>query len=315
MIDFTGHSRDSIDAAELAAFTYQAYSELPIPYKYGETEEELIDFFESKENCPNFLGLARRDGVLLGWAGVYHWTESMAYFLSWHPMVNPLDPVISQHLIRDCIEYTVSSGRSRMEVFLMNLTPKYREYAAVCGENYLAAGMTRGYEWKFMEADLKQPALVLPEVPESFTLRSLADIPNDTLWPSYDKTFKAGSDRRYAQQSAVQRRENFESFFSRQVPYDKEASLVLYDGEIIVGFVKIDIIPEGTYVHGVGVIPEYRGRGLGKYILGTSLQRAAVNHHEKMILEVDIDNQAAVGLYQSLGFKTVKGSVSYIWEK
>jgi hypothetical protein len=72
MVDFTGHSRDSIDVAELAAFTHRAYGELPIPYKYGETEEELIAFFESRRNCPDFLALARRDGVLLGWAGLYH---------------------------------------------------------------------------------------------------------------------------------------------------------------------------------------------------------------------------------------------------
>jgi ribosomal-protein-alanine N-acetyltransferase len=96
---------------------------------------------------------------------------------------------------------------------------------------------------------------------------------------------------------------------------DAEASLILLDGETIVGFVKIDIVPEGAYVHGVAVVPEYRRQGLAHYILGTSLRRAAENHHEKMVLEVDITNQDAVGLYQGLGFKTVKGSVSYIWEK
>ena len=315
MVDFISHSRDSIDAAELAAFTHRAYSELPIPYKYGGTEGELIAFFESRQDCPNYLALARQDGELLGWAGLYHWTDSMAYFLSWHPLVIPPDPAISQHLIRDCIKYTASSGRSRMEVFLMNLTPEYQEYASLCGANYLASGMKRGYEWKFMEADLKQLALALPDVTDSLTLRSLAEVSNDTLWPSYDAAFKAGSDRRYAQQSETQRRENFETFYSREVPYDPEASLVLYDGEAIVGFIKIDIISEGTYVHGIAVVPEYRGQGLAKYILGTSLRRAAANQHEKMILEVDIDNQAAVGLYQSQGFKTVKGSVSYIWEE
>jgi hypothetical protein len=41
MVEITGHSRDSIDVAELAAFTHQAYGRLPIPYKYGETREEL----------------------------------------------------------------------------------------------------------------------------------------------------------------------------------------------------------------------------------------------------------------------------------
>jgi ribosomal protein S18 acetylase RimI-like enzyme len=143
---------------------------------------------------------------------------------------------------------------------------------------------------------------------------ALAEISNEELWPSYDKAFMSGGDRRYAQQSEAQRRENFETFFSRQASMDAEASLVLLDGGTVVGFVKIDLVTEGTYVHGVGVIPGYRRQGLAKYVLGTSLRRAAENHHEKMVLEVDVTNQAAVRLYQSLGFKTVKGSVSYIWE-
>ena len=315
MVDFTGHSRDSFDAAELSAFTHLAYSRLPIPYKYGETQEEITAFLKSKQNCPNFIALAREKDVLKGWAGVYHWTDSMSYFLSWHPLVLPLNPAISQQLVRECIQYTETSGRNRMEVFLMNLTAEYREYARQCGEIYQAAGMTRGYEWKFMEADLQRLEFSIRETPDSLTLRSLVEIPNDVLWSSYDAAFSSGGDRRYTQQSEIQRRENFESFFSRQVPVDADASLVMFVGETVVGFVKIDIIAEGTYVHGVGVIPEYRRQGLAKYLLGNSLRKAAANHHEKMILEVDSDNHAALGLYQSLGFKTVKGSVSYIWEK
>jgi ribosomal protein S18 acetylase RimI-like enzyme len=315
MVNFTGHSHDSIDAAELAAFTYRAYSGLPIPYKYGETQEEIVAFLESRQDCPDFIALARADGVLQGWAGVYHWTDSMAYFLSWHPLVLPPNPAISQQLVRECIQYTAASGRNRMEVFLMNLTDAYREYAEHCGTIYRAAGMARGYEWKYMEADLQQLDFTIPEIPDTLTLRPLAEISNDVLWPSYDAAFSNGGDRRYAQQSEDQRRENFEAFFSRQVPIDEEASLVMFAGETVVGFVKIDIIAEGAYVHGMGITPEYRRQGLAKYILGTSLHRAAENNHKKMILEVDVNNQAALGLYQSLGFKTVKGSVSYIWEK
>ncbi|MGD8903659.1 MAG: GNAT family N-acetyltransferase [Anaerolineae bacterium] len=315
MAKITGHSRDSIDAQELAAFTHQAYSKLPIPYKYGETQEEITAILESESDCPDFLALARTGGVLRGWAGVYQWTDSMAYFLSWHPLVIPLNPAISQQLVQECIQYTEASGRDRMEVFLMNLTAEYREYAAQCGAIYEAAGMARGYEWYFMEADLQQLHFSVREIPDTMRVRTLAEISNDELWPSYDAAFSHGGDRRYAQQSEAQRRENFESFFSREVPMDAKASVVLLDGETIVGFVKIDIVAEGAYVHGVGVVPQYRRQGLAQYILGTSLRRAAENHHEKMVLEVDVANQAAVSLYQSLGFKTVKGSVSYIWEK
>ena len=239
----------------------------------------------------------------------------MAYFLSWPPLVIPPNPANSQQLVQKCIQYTVASGRNRMEVFLMNLTPEYRDYAAQCGAIYQAADMLPGYEWRFMEADLQHLDFSLRDVPDTMTLRSLTEVSNDALWPSYDAAFSHGSDRRYAEQSEAMRRENFEEFFSRQARYDADASLVLFDGETIVGFVKIDVIKEGAYVHGVGVIPEYREQGLAKYLLGSSLRRTAANGHQKMILEVDSENQAAIGLYQSLGFKTVKGSVSYIWEK
>ena len=183
MINFEIHSSDSIDVEELSAFTNSAYGVLPIPFKYGETLEEIKAFF--RKDCPEFIAIAREGGELKGWAGVYHWTNSMAYFLSWHPLVIPPDPEISQQLVRECIKYTESSGRDRMEVFLMNLTDD----------------------------------------------------------------------------------------------------------------------------------PDYRKQGLAKFVLGTSLRRAAENNHEKMILEVDIENQAAAGLYKSVGFKTVKGSISYIWER
>jgi ribosomal protein S18 acetylase RimI-like enzyme len=202
-----------------------------------------------------------------------------------------------------------------MEVFLMNLTDEYRGYAATCGEIYRSSGMERGYEWAFMEADLTALDFAIRDIPDTMTIRSLANVSNDALWPSYDAAFSSGGDRRYENQSEAQRRENFETFFSREVPIDEDASIVLFDRERIVGFVKIDIVKDGTYVHGVGVVPDYRRQGFARFVLGTSLHRAAANNHQKMVLEVDVENQAAMGLYNSLGFKTVKGSISYIWEK
>ena len=327
MTTYEVHSKDAVDAAEfdavelamtelataeIAAFTQRAYRALDIPYRYGSTLDEIETAL--REECPEFVVLAREDGALVGWAGLYHWTDSMAYFMSWHPLVIPPDPDIAQQLVRRCIQYTQSSGRDRMEVFLMNLTDEHRAHAAACGEIYRAAGMERGYEWAFMEADLIRLDFSVREIPDTMCIRSLTEVPNDVLWPSYDAAFSSGGDRRYENQSEAQRHENFESFFSREVPIDEDASIVLFDGEQIIGFVKIDIVTDGTYVHGIGVVPDYRRQGFGKFILGTSLRRAAANKRGKMVLEVDIENRAAIGLYSSLGFKTVKGSISYIWQ-
>ncbi|NHI88802.1 MAG: GNAT family N-acetyltransferase [Candidatus Thorarchaeota archaeon] len=315
MVNFERHNRESIDVDELATFTFEAYEALPIPYKYGDTKERIAEWFRNPNDCPDFLSIARENGKIRGWSGVYHWTDSMAYFLAWHPLVYPPDIEIGSHLVQNCIEYTNSSGRERMEVFLMELTDEHRDYAATCGEMYTAAGMKRGYEWTFMDADLKNLDFRLREIPESMHIKSLVEVTNDELWSDYDRAFSAGGDRRYLTQSVVQRREQFDSFFSRNVAYERDASIVLFDGEKIVSFVKIDIHNDYLFVHGIGVVPEYSRQGFAKYVLGTSMIRAAENGHSLMKLEVDIGNQGAISLYERLGFKHMKGSISYIWEK
>jgi ribosomal protein S18 acetylase RimI-like enzyme len=315
MLEFEYHSRESIDVDTISAFTVEAYRSLPIPYRYGNSLEETKKWFSDPHHCPEYIVVAKEKDSIVGWAGVYHWTESMGYLLAWHPLVNPPNNEIGKRLVRHCIEHTESSGKNRMEVFLMDLTDEYREYAAVCGEMYTGAGMRRGFEWTFMDADLTSPKFSIRGLPETMYTKSLSEVTNDELWPSYDRAFSSGGDRRYTTQSEKQRRENFDSFFSREVAIENAASIVLFDGDTIVGFVKIDVIKEGTFVHGVGVVPEYRKQGFAKYVLGTSMVRASKNGHRLMKLEVDIDNQAAIELYEHLGFKHVKGSISYIWEK
>jgi ribosomal protein S18 acetylase RimI-like enzyme len=315
MVDFEHHSHETIDVEELAQFTFEVYSKLPIPYKYGDTLEKLQEWFSNTQDCPNFISIARVKGKIRGWTGVYHWTDSMTYHLAWHPLVYPVDKEIGKQLVQDCIEYTKSSGRSRMDVFLMNLTDEYRDYASTCGEIYEAAGMKHGFEWTFMDADLMNLDFSLRTLPDSMYTKSLTEVANDELWPDYDRAFSVGSDRMYLDESEAQRREIFNSFFSRKVPIDEDVSIVLFDGEKIVSFVKIDIHSDSVFVHGVGVVPEYSGQGFAKYVLGTSMIRAAENGHSLMKLEVDIDNKKAIGLYERLGFKHMMESISYIWEK
>lgn len=314
MTTFEHHNRDSIDVEELARFTHDAYESLSIPYKYGSSLESIRSWFQDTRNCPDFISIAREGERIRGWAGVYHWTESMAYFLAWHPLVNPVDIGIAVHLVKDCIEYTKSSGRNRMEVFLMNLTDEFREYADTCGQMYQRAGMKKGYEWTFMDADLRRLDFSLRKIPDSMHIKSLVEVSNDELWQDYDRAFSAGGDRRYLTQSFEQRREQFDDFFSRNSPYDKDASFVLYDGDNVVSFIKIDIHKDSVFVHGIGVVPEYSRKGFAKYVLGTSMIRAAANGHSLMKLEVDVDNQHAIGLYERVGFKHMMGSISYIWE-
>jgi ribosomal protein S18 acetylase RimI-like enzyme len=62
--------------------------------------------------------------------------------------------------------------------------------------------------------------------------------------------------------------------------------------------------PEDTaFIFGFGVLPEYRGKGLGKLALSELAHYIHTNYKKPAGLEVNSRNQAALSLYTSLGFK------------
>jgi len=57
----------------------------------------------------------------------------------------------------------------------------------------------------------------------------------------------------------------------------------------------------------MGILPAYRGKGLGKLLLKQTIEHARViNHLEKVELDVFESNKAAIALYTKMGF-TVEG--------
>jgi ribosomal protein S18 acetylase RimI-like enzyme len=81
------------------------------------------------------------------------------------------------------------------------------------------------------------------------------------------------------------------------------------DGEVV-GW--CDIIPKSyeglTHVGvlGMGILKEYRGKGLGTQLLEKAIEHAKLNGIEKVELDVYESNLSAVALYKKLGF-TVEG--------
>ncbi len=56
----------------------------------------------------------------------------------------------------------------------------------------------------------------------------------------------------------------------------------------------------------MGILPEFRGQGLGKSLV----MKALIGFHEsgmkRVSLEVTSENEKAIELYQSLGFKIIR---------
>lgn len=81
---------------------------------------------------------------------------------------------------------------------------------------------------------------------------------------------------------------------------------VAVDGDIVIGW--CDAIPHwaDALKHraslGMGVLAAYRGRGIGKRLLLTCIDKAREKGIVRIDLEVRADNERAIGLYECVGF-------------
>ena len=316
IIDIKIHTPDEIDIQELVNFSMEAQKLLDEQLRNGKTREEVEKYILGATKAPVFHYIyARRDGKLLGMAGCFAFTESMVYLDGWNPLVLPCDDYeeVFKLLVAESIKHTQAIGRNRLEIFLMELTDDIRSTYERVRPLYEAGGMRRGNEWSHMVCDLTTSSLKQPEIPDGFSLKPIVEVDNEDIWPCYNASFLSSGDQRYLNQTESQRRENFDDFFDRKKPIEKDASLLLYFEDQIVGFHKINTYDFGGFVNGVGIHPDFRRRGLGRLLMTSSIVRAAKNGMKDLILEVDITNKQAIALYEQLGFKQNKGSISHVW--
>lgn len=74
-----------------------------------------------------------------------------------------------------------------------------------------------------------------------------------------------------------------------------------------VGMVATNFVQNDVWIIGLGVCPEYQGRGIGKTILFRILAILQESQAEKILIEVASDNEAALHLYQKSGFVVQMG--------
>lgn len=81
-----------------------------------------------------------------------------------------------------------------------------------------------------------------------------------------------------------------------------EWAQVVTRGHDVCGFVFISRVLDEATVMNIAVLPQARGRGLGKQLLSTALNELRQQGVSRCLLEVRESNRAALALYQSLGF-------------
>lgn len=112
-------------------------------------------------------------------------------------------------------------------------------------------------------------------------------------------------ERRYLAQIEAPSLEKVESFLRENVGNDV-AQFVALDGVRVVGWA--DILPGWPHAiqHcgslGMGVLPDYRRRGLGEALLRACIAKAKHKGITRIELAARADNVSAIRLYEKLGF-------------
>ncbi len=79
--------------------------------------------------------------------------------------------------------------------------------------------------------------------------------------------------------------------------------LAIHDGKVV-GYMDVTYIFEENEPFDLFVLKEYRRMGYGRKLLAKALE---MNHPKGMMLLVDVDNDPAIHLYESMGFAKVQG--------
>lgn len=97
-----------------------------------------------------------------------------------------------------------------------------------------------------------------------------------------------------------------ESFWSELAQPDSRRFLVAVgDDDAIVGFAGLMLNGPEAHVQTIGVAPAAQGRGLGRRLLTALIDLARDGGASALLLEVRVDNEAALRLYRSVGFEQI----------
>ena len=88
-------------------------------------------------------------------------------------------------------------------------------------------------------------------------------------------------------------------------PYSRLLGLREQGSGRLVGYICYWILYNEMHVLNLAVRPEFRGRGLGRRLLGHAVEVARMGEVSLVSLEVRVSNSVAINLYRSMGFRPV----------
>lgn len=210
---------------------------------------------------------------------------------------------VTQQAVSTLFETAIEAARSRGYAFVEAFVNEQNEVAQQVLEQAGFEAFRTTYMYEIRRADKRPP------VPKTTAFRFAvgADIDVSTYRDLYRETSDNWANRLAWTDEELETRFN-----------DPDVTMILaYDGDKLVGHLEIEMLTAEGYaeVAYFGVLPEARGRGLGRALILHGIEEAFRDDDIELVLaRAHDDERAACFALEKLGFKLSHGVVSFTLE-
>lgn len=256
-------------------------------------------------HCYDRVFLVEDHGAIVGWLAFYEMADSAwAQIWDWHPVVLPSENEndIAEVLIKAALSHLQEIGLRRVAIDF-RVTESTRSSLTRYLGWYRQAGITRIVEEIFYRRSLtEEPLEVL--IPEEYSLGYISETAMEDLFSCWLDIFSSSNDQLFLSLDVAERRDLFSDSWSREKLLISDASLTLHHVGRLIGFSRVmpRYEPTDGYLAPIGILPEYRRKGLARELLKMSMRRLKELGYQTVSCYVSTSNVAAVSFYENLGF-------------
>jgi ribosomal protein S18 acetylase RimI-like enzyme len=306
-MQITTHEWKELDLHEVARLTCAAQGKGEQPSaEAAESMARRLD--EHMAALPRYGVLAREGEELLGWLMLVAQNpakvEVNSWFLGGHPLVAPGQDqrAVGAPLLKQAIAWAREQGFEAVELGIerdLAADPQvYEEFNAW----YASLGFGVREESRGFFRRLASPELPAPVAPMGVELMPVTEVDQDELYACYHAALANSQSGYFLDQGERERRAYFNTL-GKTYGQHLETSLALLLNGRIVGFSYTAPFGEHLFLDWIGIHPDVRRRGLGRFLLLTIMKRGLCGGFRSMGLGCDADNAQAIALYRALGWQ------------
>ncbi|MHA1186140.1 MAG: GNAT family N-acetyltransferase [Candidatus Heimdallarchaeota archaeon] len=300
--------KKEIDLQQMAKLTYETMKRDGSLSK-NSTEESILEYLTESVTryCHDSIFIAENNTKIVGWLAFYSFIDGqLAQIYNWHPAIfsTENENEIAAELIQKAFLYLKQAGKEKVTIDFVPINENTQRNYNRCLELYSQVGVTEIHEESYYKKNITKDSYEV-NFPENYTVKLISETNKDKIFDCWLEIFTASKDNFFFSLDTKDRKNFFYTSWDKKEPIINEASFALFYKEKLIGLSRLLPKYEETdgYLAPIGIIPEYRRKGLAKELLKLSIQKLKMLNYQTMSFYVSSNNHSAISFYEKLGFK------------